>query len=84
MISAIERLDSGALFNVYAFSSGIEKWKDQSAGTNDEAKDQVRSHYEAYKAAGVEQVKLIFDTKRIEDIPEAEHIDAAIRFLDGG
>ena len=53
-------------------------------GTNDQAKDQVRSHYEAYQAAGVEQVKLIFDTKRIEDIPEAEHVEAAIRFLDGG
>ena len=53
-------------------------------GTNDEAKDQVRSHYEAHKDAGVEHAKLIFDTRRIEEVPKAEHIDAAIRFLDGG
>ena len=25
-----------------------------------------------------------FDTRRIEEVPKAEHIDAAIRFLDGG
>ncbi|MCA8976541.1 MAG: HEAT repeat domain-containing protein [Planctomycetes bacterium] len=37
VIGAIERLDSHALFNVYAFSSGVEKWKDESAGTNNEA-----------------------------------------------
>lgn len=36
-IAAIERLDSGALFNVYAFSNGVEKWQDRSAGTNDAA-----------------------------------------------
>ena len=53
-------------------------------GTNDEAKTQVRQHFESYKEAGIEGVKLIFDTKRIETVPKAEHIDAAIRFLDGG
>ena len=53
-------------------------------GTNDKAKAQVQDHYEAHKAAGVEHVKLIFDTKRIEQVPKPEHIDAAIRFLDGG
>ncbi len=52
-------------------------------GTNDKAKNQVRSHYEAHRDAGVEHVKLIFDTKRIEEVPKAEHIDTAIRFLDG-
>jgi len=34
---AIENMDSNALFNVYAFSNGIEKWKEESAGTNNEA-----------------------------------------------
>ncbi len=53
-------------------------------GTNDEAKGQVQQHYEAHKAAGVEHVKLIFDTRRIEEVPKPEHIDAAIRFLDAG
>ena len=52
-------------------------------GTNDKAKAQVQQHYEAHKAAGVEHVKLIFDTKRIEEVPKAQHIDTAIRFLDG-
>jgi hypothetical protein len=53
-------------------------------GTNDSAKDQVRRHYEAYADAGIENVKLIFDTKRIEAVPDPRHIDEAIRFLDGG
>ncbi|MDJ0812413.1 MAG: hypothetical protein QNJ23_01695 [Woeseiaceae bacterium] len=53
-------------------------------GTNDPAKDQVRGHYEAHNAAGVEHTKLIFDMKRIEEVPKTEHIDAALRFLDGG
>lgn len=53
-------------------------------GTNDQAKGQVQSHYEAYKEAGVGNVKLIFDTRRIDEVPEPEHLDAAIRFLDGG
>ncbi|MCR9245595.1 MAG: HEAT repeat domain-containing protein [bacterium] len=37
VINAIKNLDSGALFNVYAFSSGVEKWKEESSGTNDQA-----------------------------------------------
>lgn len=53
-------------------------------GTNDEAKTQIRQHYESYKDAGIEGVKLIFDTKRIEAVPKPEHIEEAIRFLDGG
>lgn len=36
-INAIKNLESGALFNVYAFSNGVEKWKDESSGTNDPA-----------------------------------------------
>ena len=53
-------------------------------GTNDEAKAQVRRHFDAYKEAGIEDVKLIFDTQRIEAVPKSEHIDEAIRFLDAG
>ncbi len=34
VINAIKNLDSNALFNVYAFSSGVEKWKEESSGTN--------------------------------------------------
>lgn len=51
-------------------------------GTNDKAKNQVRQHYEDYRKAGIENVKLIFDTKRLEEIPEPRHIDEAIEFLD--
>lgn len=53
-------------------------------GTNDSAKELVRRDYEAYAEAGIENVKLIFDTKRIEAVPGPQHIDEAIRFLDGG
>ena len=53
-------------------------------GTNDNAKNQVRRDSEAYVGAGIEGVKLIFDTKRVEAVPEPRHIDEAIRFLDGG
>jgi hypothetical protein len=52
-------------------------------GTNDKAKNQVRQHYEDFRKAGIENVKLIFDTRRIEETPEPRHIDEAIRFLDG-
>lgn len=51
-------------------------------GTNDEAKGQVRQHAEAYRRAGIANVDLIFDTRRIEEVPKPEHIDAAIRYLD--
>lgn len=34
VIRAIENLDQAALFNVYAFSSSVERWQKQSAGTN--------------------------------------------------
>jgi hypothetical protein len=37
VVAAIANLASSALFNVYAFSNGVEKWKAESAGTNDEA-----------------------------------------------
>lgn len=53
-------------------------------GTNDSAKEQVRRASDAFAEAGVENVKLIFDTKRIEAVPEPRHIDEAIRYLDGG
>lgn len=52
-------------------------------GTNDKAKSQVRQHYEDYRKAGIDNVKLIFDTRRIEETPEPRHIDEAVRFLDG-
>jgi hypothetical protein len=52
-------------------------------GTNDNAKNQVRQHYNQFKEAGIDNVKLIFDTKRIEETPEPRHMDEAIRFLDG-
>jgi len=53
-------------------------------GTNDDAKTRIRSDYESYQKAGIEGVKLIFDTQRIGKIPDPDHMDEAIRFLDGG
>ena len=53
-------------------------------GTNDAAKDQVRRHAEAYQEAGIENVELIFDTQRIDAVPEPRHLDEAIRYLDAG
>lgn len=52
-------------------------------GTNDPNKAQIRSDYESYKDAGIEDVKLIFDTRHIGDLPDADHLTEAIRFLDG-
>lgn len=53
-------------------------------GTNDKNKARIRSDYESFKAAGIPEVKLIFDTQRIGKIPDPDHMDEAIRFLDGG
>jgi len=52
-------------------------------GTNDPNKAQIRTDYEAYKEAGINNVKLIFDTQHIDDLPDADHMDEAFRFLDG-
>jgi len=51
-------------------------------GSNDEAKKTVRRDYESYKKDGIENAKLIFETGRLRDMPEPEHIDEAIRYLD--
>jgi len=53
-------------------------------GTNDDAKARIRSDYESYQKAGIHGVKLIFDTQRIGKMPDPDHMDEAIRFLDGG
>ncbi len=53
-------------------------------GTNDDAKARIRSDYESYREAGIAGVKLIFDTQRIGRLPDPDHMDDAIRFLDGG
>jgi hypothetical protein len=52
-------------------------------GTNDDAKVIIRRDYESYKKAGIDNVKLIFDTERIGQLPDADHMIEAIRFLDG-
>jgi len=51
-------------------------------GTNDKAKSSVRRDYESYKKDGIENTKLIFETGRLRGMPEPEHIDEAIRYLD--
>lgn len=52
------------------------------SGTNDENKNKVRSDYGKYQNDGITNVKLIFDTKRIDEMPQPEHMDEAVRFLD--
>ena len=51
-------------------------------GSNDKAKTAVRRDYESYKKDGIENAKLIFETGRLRNMPEPEHIDEAIRYLD--
>jgi hypothetical protein len=51
-------------------------------GTNDQAKVQVRNDYGYYRDDGVQQAKLIYDTKKLADPPQAEHLDEALAFLD--
>ncbi|MFK7742725.1 MAG: HEAT repeat domain-containing protein [Planctomycetota bacterium] len=35
LTQAIENLDGGALFNIYAFSTGVARWHEQGIGTSD-------------------------------------------------
>lgn len=51
-------------------------------GTNDENKNRIRSDYENYQKDGIDNVKLIFDMQRLEDVPEPEHVDEAFQFFD--
>jgi hypothetical protein len=51
-------------------------------GTNDKAKTLVRRDYELYKKDGIENAKLIFETGRLPSMPEPEHMDEALRYLD--
>jgi predicted esterase len=51
-------------------------------GTNDKAKATVRADFEKYKKDGIENVKLIFEMDRLGNMPEPEHMDEAIRYLD--
>lgn len=51
-------------------------------GTNDPAKGKVRSDYKACQENGIADVKLIFDTKRIDAMPRPDQMDEALRFLD--
>ena len=52
-------------------------------GANDKNASRIRSDYNGYKKAGIENVKLIFDTKRIGNLPDPDHMINAIRYLDG-
>ena len=70
---AIENLDEGALFNVFAFSSGVEKWQKESAGTNSPASRQAALTWvERLGAAGAtnlyDSLKLAFADKDVDTI----------------
>jgi len=52
-------------------------------GTNDKLQGRIRADYNSYKDSGIENAKLIFDTKRIDRMPAADHMIEAIRYLDG-
>lgn len=52
-------------------------------GTNDEAKQQIQSDYEAYQRQGIANATLIFDMQRLGDVGSAEQMDEALRFLGG-
>ena len=53
-------------------------------GTNDEAKQKVRSDYESYQRLGITNATLIFDNQRLGAVGSAEQMDEAFRFLGGG
>jgi hypothetical protein len=70
---AIENLDEGALFNVFAFSSGVEKWQKESAGTNSAASRQsALTWVERLGASGAtnlyDSLKLAFADKDVDTI----------------
>ncbi len=52
-------------------------------GTNDKLKGRIRSDSDAYKKAGIANVKLIFDTQKIGRLPDPDHMRKAIQYLDG-
>lgn len=52
-------------------------------GTNDKLAARIRSDRASYEEAGIENTKLIFDTKRIDRLPDPDHMVEAIRYLDG-
>ena len=51
-------------------------------GTNDKNRGRIRADYESYQEDGITNVKLIFDTKRLEAMPKPEHMDEAFQFFD--
>ena len=51
-------------------------------GTNDPAKVQVRNDYGRYRDDGVADARLIYDTRRLQDPPQPEHLEEALDFLD--
>ena len=51
-------------------------------GSNDKAKDAVRRDHRNYKKDGIENAKLIFETGKLGKMPEPEHMDEALRYLD--
>jgi len=72
-IQAIRNLDSSALFNIYAFSSGVEKWKQDSTGTNnEESRKAAITWVERLGAMGAtnlyDSVKLAFEDKDVDTI----------------
>jgi hypothetical protein len=73
LMQAIKNLDASALFNVYAFNSGVEKWKKDSTGTNSEAsKKEAIEWVERLGAAGAtnlyDSVKQAFEDKDVDTI----------------
>lgn len=51
--------------------------------SNDDARQRVRADYNSYKEAGINNAKLIYDTKNIGRLPDPDHMNEAIRYLDG-
>lgn len=72
-IAAIRNLDPAALFNVYAFSSGVARWREESAGTSDEASRAAAIEWvERLGAQGAtniyDSLKLAFADKDVDSI----------------
>lgn len=73
VIAAIKNLEAGTLFNIYAFSNGVEKWREESAGTADEASRKAAIEWvERLGASGgtniYDSLQLAFEDKDVDTI----------------
>jgi HEAT repeat protein len=73
LTQAVENLEAGALFNIYAFSSGVERWLDKGIGTSSvQDRQEALTWIERLGAAGgtnlYDSVRQAFEDKDVDTI----------------